>query len=385
MLFDPLRHVAVPADEWDPAAVRAAIREIVDETLTAGGPDGWPPHELDDGLEPHDFSLYVGAAGVLWGLDRLMADGLVERDERVRTWAGGLFPSFNLRARSGPSSYLCGDLGIMLTGLRVGGDRDHLRAMAATISHVARSPMHELLYGAPGALVAAILAWEATEEEIFADAFRTIARDVLGVWRSWRGLWLWPVELGGGPMPYLGAAHGLVGNVACLWRGQELLLHDTLRIEQRANETVVKTAIVEDGCANWPALVGGPADMVQWCHGAPGVLTSLWRLPWSTELATRMRQGGELIWLAGPLAKGSSLCHGTAGSGAALLALYQRTDDPIDLARARSLAMQAVRQVEQARAKYGRGRFSLWTGDVGVAWFLADCLEGTFSMPTLDR
>jgi Lanthionine synthetase C-like protein len=48
---------------------------------------------------------------------------------------------------------------------------------------------------------------------------------------------------------------------------------------------------------------------------------------------------GEAVWAAGPLAKGSNLCHGTGGNGYAFLKLFQRTGQPHWLDRARAFAI----------------------------------------------
>ena len=42
--------------------------------------------------------------------------------------------------------------------------------------------------------------------------------------------------------------------------------------------------------------------------------------------------------------------------------------------------MHAVEQVERR----GKGRYSLFTGDVGVALYVADCLEGRSAYPVID-
>jgi len=44
-------------------------------------------------------------------------------------------------------------------------------------------------------------------------------------------------------------------------------------------------------------------------------------------------------------------------------------------------AMHAVSQVERGRAEYGRGRYTLWTGDLGAAIYLADCTDGRGELP----
>ena len=46
------------------------------------------------------------------------------------------------------------------------------------------------------------------------------------------------------------------------------------------------------------------------------------------------------------------------------------------LERARAFAMHAAGQVERARTKYRHGHYSLWTGDLGTALYLADCVDG---------
>ncbi len=47
--------------------------------------------------------------------------------------------------------------------------------------------------------------------------------------------------------------------------------------------------------------------------------------------------------------------------------------------------MHALEQVERLRAERGgRGRYSLFTGDVGVALYAADCLDARANYPVID-
>ena len=82
--------------------------------------------------------------------------------------------------------------------------------------------------------------------------------------------------------------------------------------------------------------------------------------------------------------KGSNLCHGTAGNGYAFLKLYQRTKKTMWLERARAFAMHAIRQYECHAKQYGQLRYSLWTGDLGLAVYLWDCMRGEAKFPTMD-
>jgi hypothetical protein len=78
--------------------------------------------------------------------------------------------------------------------------------------------------------------------------------------------------------------------------------------------------------------------------------------------------------------KGPAICHGTAGNGYAFLKMFTRTGDERWLERARRFAVHALEQVERR----GRGRYSLFTGDVGVALYAADCLDERSDYPITD-
>ena len=106
-------------------------------------------------------------------------------------------------------------------------------------------------------------------------------------------------------------------------------------------------------------------------------------LPAGDEVDALLVGGGELTWAAGPLRANASLCHGTAGNGYAFLRLFARTGDERWLARARAFAMHAAAQSRAARETTGP-RAPLFTGEAGVALFLAACLTGDPRFPVLD-
>ena len=64
--------------------------------------------------------------------------------------------------------------------------------------------------------------------------------------------------------------------------------------------------------------------------------------------------------------------------------LYQRTGDIKWLQRARAFAMHGIAQTEADALAHGQLRYSLWTGDLGFAIYLWDCLRGEAAFPTLD-
>ncbi len=245
----------------------------------------------------------------------------------------------------------------------------------------------ELMWGSPGLLLVADAMLDRTGEERWATAWQTIAEHLLDRWGD-RAPRLWTQHLYGSVTAYLGPAHGFAGIVAALARRPELLSPE--RLAPGATATLGATAVREGDLANWPPGLGHPLEdprgiRTQWCHGAPGMVASLAALPQDDDLDALLLAGGELTCAAGPLRKGANLCHGTAGNGFALLKLFTRTGDELWLERARRFAVHAADQVAAAREHHGRGRYSLWTGDVGTAMYLAACLEGTSDVPTIDR
>ena len=72
------------------------------------------------------------------------------------------------------------------------------------------------------------------------------------------------------------------------------------------------------------------------------------------------------------------------GNGYAFLKAFTRTGDERWLDRARRFAVHALAQVRRLRAERGRGRYSLWTGDLGVALYAAECLDGGSVYPFFD-
>jgi hypothetical protein len=94
--------------------------------------------------------------------------------------------------------------------------------------------------------------------------------------------------------------------------------------------------------------------------------------------------GGKFTWEAGPLTKGSNLCHGTGGNGYAFLKLQRRTGDAVWLERARAFAMTAAAQCRETRDQLGRGRCSMWTGNIGLAVYLWHCLTLAPAYPIVD-
>jgi hypothetical protein len=384
MLFEPDAHERLTDDRWEPDRVHAAIGEIADDAEGAFD-DGWPTHPQDfdeDGDAERRFrTVYLGGAGVVQALDSLQRRGLLElRGDYVPYLEQRYEPDFPDADHE--RSLWMGETGIRLTVQRLSPSRENADRLYELIGANARDERREVMWGSPGTMLAAAAMHDLTGEARWLDLWRESAAWLRGEWDPQTGVWT--QQLYGTAQQYIGPAHGFAGCVLALSRDADDELH------RRAAETMRRYAVEEDGLANWPptasmeTLSGGRDRQIrlQWCHGAPGVVASLGAVATDDDEHERLLlAGGELTWRAGPLAKGANLCHGTTGNGYAFLTLFERTRDELWLERARAFAMHAVVQVAHARAELGRGRYTLWTGDLGAALYLADCLAGVGTLP----
>jgi lantibiotic modifying enzyme len=383
MLFDTRAHERLIEDSWDPDRVRAAIREIAADAEESFD-DGWPIHPrdiVDKGDEQRRLqTVYVGGVGVVQALDSLQSRGLVElRREYVSYLERRYEPDFPDTDHE--RSLWMGETGIRLVLQRISPSQENADRLAELIAANAEDERREVMWGSPGTMLAAAAMHELTGEATWVDLWNESAAWLRDQWDPQTGLWT--QHLYGLVEQFIGPAHGFAGCVLALSRDADDEVH------RRAAETTARYAVEEDGLANWPPTAGMRLDAngdgqirTQWCHGAPGVVASLARIaPDDDEHGRLLRAGGELTWRAGPLSKGSNLCHGTAGNGYAFLALFGRTGDELWLERARAFAMHSVAQVARARTELGRGRHTLWTGDPGTALYLADCVAGGGTVP----
>lgn len=401
MLYDPARHVALETADWNEERVRAAIGRIVAQA-EGGWREGryWPVHPLDregEDPDPVETPLYHGAAGVAWALHYLQDCGaaVLGRDY-LEDWQDLLAANRRWLQANAPgegASYLMGDTPILMMAL---GRSPQLAAQLADELHALVDanrlhPARELMWGAPGTLLAALFLHERTGQERWAVLFRETAATLWTqlAWSEAHGCAYWTQDLYGRTSTYLDAVHGFVATALPLIRGRGLLGAEAWQQWQDCiANTVRRTATRDAGQVNWhPQLLGTEREnakkLLQFCHGAPGFVISLAGFP-GRELDELLLAAGETTWAAGPLAKGSNLCHGTAGNGYAFLVLHARTKDPLWLARARAFAMHALAQCERDAQAYGQGRYSLWTGDIGLAVYLWDCLHARPRFPTLD-
>jgi hypothetical protein len=386
--FEPLTDEA-----WAEDRVRDAIEAIVADVDAHFDRHGlWPANEWDAwNSTPPLKDLYCGAGGVVLALDILRRRGLAETAIDLAAAAhrtlelGRAEPDLSGGEIELPSpsasSLLCGETGLLLVEWRLAPAEEVAATLLDRIRENVDNEADELMWGAPGTMLAARFMGSWTGEGRWEEAWRESAvallehRDADGLWTQ---------RLYGSEYRGLGPVHGLVGNVHVLLQAEER----REQLERETAEILAREAIVEDGLATWPAVAGGklvPNDgqiRLQWCHGAPGIVATAARYL-DEEL---LLAGAELTWRAGAHGeeKGAGICHGTAGNGYALLKTFERTGDERWLERARRFAVHALSQVERVRSATGHGRYSLFTGDLGVALFAASCLGADPRFPVFD-
>jgi Lanthionine synthetase C-like protein len=395
VLYRPEAFEPLTEETWNAGRVRDRIRAIVADTDQAlRGPRLlWRAHEWDSWRATSPMKqLYVGAAGVLWALDALRRRGHAETALDLSSLAVRNLELFRERPdffkgwelpEPRESALLVGETGILLVAWRLAPSDELADDLHARVRANVDNPAEEVFWGAPGTLMAARAMLEWTGDDRWRAACEETV-DALLARREVDGLWV--QQLYGQEFKSLTPPHGVVGIVQALLplvdrtHGTELQRDTAAILEQ--------TAVIEDGLANWPPrprpeLAGPDGEIrLQWCAGAPGMLIG------ATDYLSEelLLAGAELIWRAGPhgMEKGPCICHGTAGNGYAFLKTFASTGDEVWLDRARRFAVHALDQVERGRTERGRGRYSLWTGDTGVALFAADCLESKAGYPIFD-
>ena len=391
--FEKARHVPLRDVPWNANEAAKAIEEIVAETLAHFDVKRlWPAHPLDDGVSDGNTSFYFGATGVIWALEYLGRVGATKSRFDFRPFLPRLIRANRAEFARGPysahGSFLFGDLGACLVAMRLNptsalADTAYARAEANL-----RLPIRELMWGMPGSMLACVHMSEMTGEPRWRAVFEAQTVRLLEELEETPEGPLWTQDLYGSRQRWLGPVHGYAGNMIPLIRGWHLLTDDRrVHIAEVVPRTLAANAWRSELGANWGAIAGraSPPKLCQHCHGAPGIVTTFANVPFrSPPLDALLLKGGEFVWAAGPLVKGSNLCHGTAGNGYAFLKLHRRTRDARWLDRARAFAMTAIVQFREARDAFGQGRYALWTGDVGLAIYLWDCLSAEPRFPTID-
>ena len=298
-------------------------------------------------------------------------------------------------SRAGGNSVWLGAPGALAVAERLSPDAARRDRLAEMVAASLDSPALEPMYGHPGHMVLAAQLHARTGEARWAELWSAGAERLLETWRHDEslGAWLWTQRLAGHDARFVGPAHGLVGNVHALLRGEELLAPKRrVEVEQRAVESLMRLAVVENGHANWPPVADDPLE-----HNGPDPRAVVPRRP----RRPNRRRG------CGARRRGVECADGGCrATGVGRRAAYETTRGCATAPRAtrtrswRSGAGPATSGGWRGRGRSpstrrgrsrrappasGHGRHSLFTGDEGVALCLASCLTGDARLPIADR
>ena len=389
MLFDINRHEKLTESLWDEKCVRSEISAIIDDIQQHSLPNAsWPTHQLDAESYSNSgpkWSAYAGAAGTIHASQILRRYGYQVEDysDLLETVYQSFLENPDVSVEPGLQ---IGELGILMPALLAQPENEELsKRVIRCMEQTLHLPLYEVTSGQTGMMHAALSLYRSTGKNCWKTLFIKGANSLMEHWLQDEntGEWLWQSQVFGPKRHYYGACHGLTGNANILLEGADLLPKDHVElIIKRTVSTLEISAKHSGNLANWILCTKPDIDklLVQWCHGAAGIVTAMARTPQSNspeseQLERLLEQTGDLVWEAGPLAKGSNICHGTSGNGYSFLYLYKRWGRTVWLDRARKFAMHAIEQCQKDRQRYGVGRFSMWTGDAGLAIFLHHCLN----------
>jgi lantibiotic modifying enzyme len=412
------------------AQVEAAIPSLVREVQSKVGPVA---EASDPRFNAPDFTLYAGAGGValsLWAAHQYLRD--VARHASLARGCStdchrALACALELTQTEDASSpgFYCGAPGVHALAAVVLGKQDplsaaeHMRRVLHGLDAALGHPETELLYGRAGYLHSLLVLRRSTPPEMhppgleraLAAVFDSLMRDgalqgeALAQRSTGRPVapsllaFRFPAKSG---HFYGGAAHGLAGVLYALMQFPELCARPGTR--ELVTGAVDGLVALQSEEGNFPTLLGGSespreADLVHWCHGAPGILPTLCKASevfGENRYLDAARRAADCVWSQGILRKGLGICHGIAGSVLGLLTFYRVTREERYLYRALRLCETtwsehclATMRSSPDRQRYVPGipdlPFSLMEGSAGVLYTYVSILRpGSASFPGYD-
>ena len=277
-------------------------------------------------------------------------------------------------AATSDSSLLFGKAGILLVAWRIAPSEELADRLFACVRENAWNEVNEVMWGAPGSMLAAHAMHAWTSDGRWRDAWTECA-DELRSRRDTDGLWT--QHRGGHSISATSARlTAPSGTWLALLQGSPTR---TSRTSPRRSSAPRSSRTASRTGRRSRASSSAAETARSACSGATARPASSQPRP-RTYRRSSSSQAPSSRGSAGPHGKGPGLCHGTAGNGYAFLKAFERTGDERWLDRARRFAVHALDQVErQATAATRSG-----TGDLGVALYAADCLDARADVPVLD-
>ncbi|KAK7788645.1 hypothetical protein R5R35_013075 [Gryllus longicercus] len=330
-----------------------------------------------------DYSVYTGTSGIAF-LYFLMAMKL-KKPEYYKKSLKILENTFP-RLKNRRVSFLTGDSGPLALGSvmydRLGMPEESLRCahrvkeILPTIVSLNSDLPDEILYGRAGYLysllfmnkyVGAGTIENSVIKEVVTAILASGKNRAIREKRKVPLMYMWHEKY------YLGAAHGISGILFLLLQAREYISQSDLQNAVRPTIDFVQDLCFPSG--NFPSSLGNSNDrLVQWCHGAPGMV-DLFTLAYHVFRDDRYMQTaihcGNVVWNNGILTKSYGICHGVAGNAYTFLTLYKSTKNPLHLHRACKFAEWCT-SYGKYQSRVPDRPLSLFEGLAGVVYFLTD-------------
>ncbi|QDS68127.1 hypothetical protein FKW77_010255 [Venturia effusa] len=223
---------------------------------------------------------------------------------------------------------------------------------------------NEWLYGRAGYLyllrfVKVCFADDAEVKQLIDDTADDVIDAIMATPRPWK----WHGKA------YLGAVHGMIGIIT-----QVVLTDSSLAPKLEADLSALLSYQYDSG--NWPSSIPPGRDrLVQVCHGAPGVISSLLSIKrffpkLEEKIDRRIKKGRECIKERGLLTKEACLCHGVSGNALAL------EDEDFEHFLSFTTGRELKALEKDGLMERSDDPASLWTGEAGRAWAWAVADKG---------
>jgi hypothetical protein len=294
-MFQQDRHEPLHAAPWNEDDARAAILEIASSALSRFDPQTlWPSHPMDsspDGMA----GVYMGATGVILGLDYLKRVSAIDYALDFRPTLPGMVERDNIWLSRFPlgayGSLLMGDMGTHLVAMRLAPDAKTADRIFARASDNNALPVLEFMWGTPGSMLVCLFMHKLTGEARFEELYRAQASRLLADLEDTGACRLWLQDMYGKRVRFLGPVHGFAGNMLALMKGWSWLTpHQQSTVAEVSMHTLAATAKHGDMGSNWPANADEPdAPMLcQLCHGAPGMVMAFAEAPFTAPEFERL-------------------------------------------------------------------------------------------------
>lgn len=349
-----------------PLSTRDARKQLIaslTRIVTKHPPDTLPP---GGGLYYGPISL----AYLFFTLQEYYADFTIE-GYPMGTWCAAYLKTAqdNIKKFGGPRPDKCGVAEDILSLLALSAasskDKDMARELcdfAAVV--VEEDASNEWLYGRAGylyllRLVRASFIDDAATSDLIDDTADEVIEGILGASRPWK----WHGKT------YVGACHGIIGIIT------QIILTDSTYAKELEPELAALLSYQYDS-GNWPSsLPPGRDRLVQFCHGAPGVVTSLISIRehfpnLHDRIDAAIAKGRAAIRERGLLTKEPCLCHGISGNA---LALHEDECNHF-LTYTTGNEMKALEK--DGMMEKSDTPESLWCGEGGRAWAWAVADQG---------